>query len=71
MDKKIVMFNVFEEWLTKEGEVLKICNMRTSHIQNCIKLIDERKEKDGWRESCRQPLVKELKRRKLNVIEKL
>ena len=33
-------------WTTKTGEELKISNMKTSHIENCIKLL-ERNAKNG------------------------
>ena len=29
-----------KEWLTKEGKILKIKDMETSHIINCIKMIN-------------------------------
>ena len=33
------------KWLTAEGEVMQIKNMETSHIRNCIRLIEQGKIK--------------------------
>ena len=30
-------------WVTKEGKALKICEMQTSHIKNCINFLKRKK----------------------------
>lgn len=47
-------------WVTKEGKSYKLHEMETSHIQNCIKLIEAR---DNWRTAFLIPMKKELTRR--------
>lgn len=45
------MREVTKKWTTKDGSKLKICDMTTTHIKNCIKLLDRafRREMDlSW-----------------------
>lgn len=46
-------------WITKDGTEIKVKNMETSHIQNCISKI----ERDNWRTGYLPILNKELEKR--------
>jgi|LGOV01.1.fsa_nt_gb hypothetical protein len=50
-----------KEWQIKSGEILKIKDMETSHITNCINLIVKSEYK--WRERFLNNLKKELEER--------
>lgn len=32
--------SIFDQWRTKEGTILNLVDMKTSHIKNCIALMD-------------------------------
>ena len=67
------MFSTKVFWETKDGQILELCQMSTSHIRNCIAKI-ERSIKAGkpWREKALPYLKEELKERQeisvLNLI---
>ena len=49
------------KWECKDGTILDIKDMSTSHISNCIRMIKVRKMK--WRAEWLEPLRKELTKR--------
>lgn len=50
-------------WVTKEGRMIPVSQMDTSHIVNCIMKI--RRSKTGWRKECLERLELELFARSL------
>lgn len=55
-------------WYIIDGLEIKISEMSTSHIRNCIKLINER---PGWRDNYLPALKEELLKRNLIKTTKL
>ena len=49
-------------WVTEDGEKLRIEDMSTKHIKNCLKLIYKRN--GNWRREFIRPFECELRRRK-------
>jgi hypothetical protein len=64
-------FELVEEgiWKTQKGEYLRIRDMDTNHIKNCIKCIY--KSNGNWRPEYLRLFENELRRRKNEVIIKL
>lgn len=60
-------FEVFEPiWTTKDGNKIPLSKMATSHICNCIRLLESKNEyKNLWYRIFKN----ELKRRKANKLE--
>lgn len=52
-------------WVAKDGTKYLISEMTTSHIKNCIRMIQRSKYR--WRPEYLELLVQELKRRAQNV----
>lgn len=51
-------------WECKDGTILAIEDMKTSHIKNCIAMIERSiKANRPWRPEYLEPLTQELKRR--------
>ena len=52
-------------WIAKDGTKYSISEMTTSHIKNCIRMIQRSNYR--WRPEYIEPLTQELKRREQNV----
>lgn len=52
-------------WIAKDGTKYSISEMTTSHIKNCIRMIQ--RSNYHWRPEYIEPLTQELKRREQNV----
>lgn len=52
-------------WIAKDGTKYLISKMQTSHIKNCIRMIQ--RSNYYWRPEYIEPLTQELKRRVQNV----
>ena len=52
-------------WVAKDGTKYSISEMTTSHIKNCIRMIQRSNYR--WRPEYLEPLTQELKRREQNV----
>lgn len=53
-----------DEWTTEDGRTLKITEMTSGHIQNCMKMI----ERNGMNDDFYYVLEAELKRRNENAV---
>lgn len=64
------MFSAKVFWETKDGQLLELCQMSTTHIRNCIAKIEKSiKAGKPWREKALPYLKKELSERyKLYVL---
>jgi DNA-directed RNA polymerase subunit M/transcription elongation factor TFIIS len=54
----------FGEWCTNDGDILLISEMKTSHIQNCVKCINSGRIKNPSLKAKILELDYELRRRK-------
>lgn len=55
----------YDKWECKDGTIMEIHNMGTTHITNCIFLIERSiKENKPWRTEYLEPLKNELQRRR-------
>ena len=50
-------------WVTKDGKELKIKDMETSHIHNCMKMINKKSKEWGYAEKYKELFMEELTRR--------
>jgi hypothetical protein len=55
------------EWLCKDGRIIAIEDMDTSHLTNCVAKI--RRSSRGWRKQYLEPMVAELESRAQNMID--
>ena len=53
-------------WVTADGTLIKIKDMKTSHIKNCIKMIYRRN--GNWRSQYLRLFENELRRRKFETL---
>lgn len=52
----------YKFWITREGEVLFIDDMKTSHIENCIRMLERKDRTDSDTYNYMKKVLKKRKR---------
>ncbi len=65
---ELFVFNLpYKYWVTKDGKILRIKNMTSNHIQNCISMLEIRYTQEQLkRYATYYALTKELESREFN-----
>jgi len=47
-------------WKMRTGVMIRICDMETSHIKNCLSMLEFRMDSDHYRQQHKEPFLKTL-----------